>query len=131
MNIGQASEQCGLPSKTIRYYEEIGLVTPGRAANGYRVYGDTDLHQLAFVQRARSFDFSIEECRLLLSLYEDDARSSSDVKAIALSKISQIDRKLTELKSLKKTLRALADNCQGDDKPSCPIIDDLAGRSGV
>lgn len=131
MNIGEVAERTGLPSKTIRYYEDIDLVTPMRASNGYRVYQDADLHQLAFIQRARSFGFSIEECRLLLSLYEDDARSSSDVKAIALSKISEIDRKLSELKSLKSTLRALADNCHGDDKPSCPIIDDLAGRTSV
>ena len=131
VNIGEIAKRTGLPAKTIRYYEDIELVKPGRTANGYRIYGESDLHRLAFIQRARSFDFSIEECRLLLSLYENDARSSSDVKAIALSKISQIDRKLTELKSLKKTLRALADNCHGDDKPSCPIIDDLAGRSGV
>lgn len=131
MNIGQVAERTGLPAKTIRYYEDIDLVTPGRAANGYRVYQDADLHQLAFIQRSRSFGFSIEECRLLLSLYEDDARSSSDVKAIALTKISEIDRKLSELKSLKSTLRALADNCHGDDKPSCPIIDDLAGRTSV
>lgn len=131
MNIGEVAERTGLPSKTIRYYEEIGLVMPTRASNGYRVYSDEDLHQLAFVQRSRSFGFSIEECRLLLSLYEDDARSSADVKAIAISKISEIDRKLLELKSLKSTLRALADNCHGDDKPNCPIIDDLAGRTPV
>ena len=131
MNIGEVAERTGLPSKTIRYYEEIGLVMPTRASNGYRVYSDEDLHQLAFVQRSRSFGFSIEECRLLLSLYEDDARSSAVVKAIAISKISEIDRKLLELKSLKSTLRALADNCHGDDKPNCPIIDDLAGRTPV
>ncbi|MEM9574414.1 MAG: Cu(I)-responsive transcriptional regulator [Pseudomonadota bacterium] len=127
MNIGEVSERTGLPAKTIRYYEDIDLITPKRASNGYRVYEDADLHQLAFVQRSRSFGFSIEECRLLLSLYEDDARSSADVKAIALSKIGEIDRKLSELKSLKTTLLALAKNCHGDDKPNCPIIDDLAG----
>lgn len=131
MNIGEVSSRTGLPAKTIRYYEEINLVIPKRAGNGYRIYGEEDLHQLAFIQRARSFDFSIEECRLLLSLYEDDERSSADVKAIALSKIAEIDQKLTELKSLKSTLRALADTCHGDDKPSCPIIDGLAGRPTV
>ncbi|MEM8540733.1 MAG: Cu(I)-responsive transcriptional regulator [Pseudomonadota bacterium] len=128
MNIGEVSERTGLPAKTIRYYEDIDLITPKRASNGYRVYEDADLHQLAFVQRSRSFGFSIEECRLLLSLYEDDARSSADVKAIALSKIGEIDRKLSELTSLKTTLLALAKNCHGDDQPNCPIIDDLAGR---
>ena len=131
MKIGEVAERTGLPAKTIRYYEDIDLVTPARAANGYRAYSEKDLHQLAFIQRARGFDFSIDECRLLLSLYEDDARSSADVKTIALGKIAEIDKKLSELKSLKKTLRSLADTCHGDDKPNCPIIDDLAGRSNV
>lgn len=131
MNIGEVSHRSGLPARTIRYYEDIDLVTPKRGSNGYRIYDDDDLHQLAFVQRSRSFGFSIEECRLLLSLYEDDARSSADVKAIALSKISEIDRKLSELKSLKTTLQTLAKSCHGDDKPNCPIIDDLAGRNSA
>lgn len=131
MNIGEVSRRTGLPAKTIRYYEDIKLVTPKRASNGYRTYGEEDVHQLAFIQRARSFDFSIEECRLLLSLYVDDHRSSADVKAIALAKITEINRKLSELKSLKATLQSLADTCHGDEKPNCPIIDGLAGRSSL
>lgn len=129
MNIGKAAELSGLPSKTIRFYEEIGLVTPGRAQNGYRDYSDTDVHLLKFLQRARSLGFSIEECRTLLSLYEDDHRASADVKALALQKISQVETKILELQSLKQTLSHLAENCHGDDRPDCPIIDDIAGRS--
>jgi len=126
MNIGSAAHATDLPRKTIRYYEEIGLVRPARAENGYRDYSDSDVHRLKFVQRARSLGFSIEECRLLLSLYDDEHRASADVKALAVEKIGQIDRKLAELQSLRATLTRLADTCQGNDRPDCPIIDDLA-----
>lgn len=129
MNIGEAGERTGLPAKTIRYYEDIGLVRPKRAGNGYRDYDAADVHRLAFVQRARSLGFSIEECRLLLSLYEDKGRESADVKALALQKIAEMDRKLKELRSLRTTLRRLADNCHGDDRPECPIIDEIAGTT--
>ncbi len=128
MNIGEAAIQSGLPPKTIRYYEEISLISPLRGANGYRTYGDKDIHLLRFLQRARSLGFSIEECRLLLSLYEDKHRASADVKSLALAKVEEIDLKLVELQSLRHTLQALAENCHGDDKPDCPIIDDLAGK---
>ena len=129
MNIGEAARQSDLPAKTIRYYEDIDLVKPSRSGNGYRDYSETDVHRLRFLQRSRSLGFTIEECRLLLSLYEDDQRASSDVKAVANQKIDQIDQKIKELKSLKKTLSTLAENCHGDDKPDCPIIDDLAGKN--
>ncbi len=128
MNIGLASEHSQLPAKTIRYYEEIKLISPNRASNGYRDYSDQDVHQLKFLQRSRSLGFTIEECRLLLSLYEDDHRASADVKKIAETKIVEIDIKVKELKSLRKTLKNLAENCHGNDKPDCPIIDELSGR---
>lgn len=127
MNIGEASGATGLPAKTIRYYEDIGLIKPDRAANGYRDYGGKDVHRLAFIQRSRSLGFTIDECRSLLSLYEDKERASSDVKALALDKIREIDRKLGELKSLRATLKTLAEHCHGDDRPDCPIIDEIAG----
>lgn len=127
MNIGTASEQSRLPVKTIRYYEDIGLVRPLRSENGYRDFSDANLQTLKFLQRARSLGFSIEECRELLSLYEDGNRASADVKAITQSKIVEIDRKIDELKSLKKVLTTLSDACHGDSRPTCPIIDDLAG----
>ena len=127
MNIGQAAELSNLPAKTIRYYEDIALVTPERSDNGYRNYSEKDIHRLKFLQRARSLGFSIEECRLLLSLYQDKNRASADVKALALDKVGEIDRKITELESLRLSLSSLAEKCHGDDRPDCPIIDDLAG----
>jgi MerR family copper efflux transcriptional regulator len=128
MNIGAAAERANLPAKTIRYYEDIDLISPARSHNGYRDYSDADVHRLRFLQRARSLGFTIEECRLLLSLYEDKRRASADVKAIALEKVNEIDRKISELKSLRGTLAALSQNCHGDERPECPIIDDLAGE---
>lgn len=132
MNIGHASKASNLPAKTIRYYEDINLINPLRTANGYRDYSDNDVHRLAFLQRSRSLGFSIEECRLLLSLYDDENRASADVKSIALSKITEIDRKIEELKSLRHTLSELAHHCHGNDKPDCPILDGLAmDRKGL
>ena len=126
MNIKDAALACGLPPKTVRYYEEIGLVTAARAANGYRAYDERDVHNLRFVQRARSLGFTIEECRQLLSLYRDDSRASADVKAIALDKIAEVETKIAELQSMKATLTAVAQSCHGDQRQDCPIIDDLA-----
>ncbi len=131
MNIGQAAERSGLPAKTIRYYEEIDLIHPSRAANGYRDYGDQDLHRLCFLQRSRSLGFTIEECRTLLSLYDDEQRASADVKQIAKLKIDLIEKKIKELNSLKSTLSVLVKNCHGDARPDCPILDDLAGKRSV
>ncbi len=127
MNIGDAANQCGLPTKTIRYYEDIKLVAPMRSENGYRDYSEADVQRLAFIQRSRGLGFTIDQCRELLSLYDDRNRASADVKAIARLKIDEIDAKINELKSLKKTLKSLVAGCQGDDRPDCPIIDDLAG----
>lgn len=101
-------------------------MAPERAANGYRSYGETDIHRLRFVQRARSLGFTIAQCRLLLSLYDDRARASSDVRTLALDKIGEIDRKIADLQALRTTLSQLASNCHGDDRPDCPIIDELA-----
>lgn len=128
MNIGAASRQSGLPSKTIRYYEEIGLLTADRGLNGYRDYSTEDVHRLRFLQRARGLGFSVEECRELLSLYSDRERASSDVKAIAKEKLAEIDRKIEELTGLRLMLGHLVDNCHGDARPDCPIIDGLSGR---
>ncbi len=128
MNIGTVSNRSGLPVKTIRYYEDIGLVRPDRGGNGYREFSPSDLERLKFLQRARSLGFSIEECRELLSLYEDRNRASADVKALTESKIGEVDRKIAELQSLRRVLTDLVRACHGDDRPDCPIIDDLAGR---
>ncbi|MEM7442365.1 MAG: Cu(I)-responsive transcriptional regulator [Pseudomonadota bacterium] len=126
MNIGDAAEATGLPAKTIRYYEEIGLVASNRRPNGYRNYGEAELHSLRFVQRARSLGFSVSDCRDLLSLYGDRERSSADVKALAQAKLKEIDAKIEELQSLRSALGNLIDACAGDHRPDCPILDDLA-----
>ena len=127
MNIGDASERSGLPPKTIRYYEDIGLLKPGRSGNGYRDYSTADVHRLKFLQRSRSLGFSVEECRQLLSLYGDSHRESADVKSIAEVKLGEIDRKIAELIGLRDTLRHLVDHCPGDTRPECPILDGLWG----
>lgn len=130
MNIGRAAAASGLPAKTIRYYEAIGLVAPaGRARNGYRDYDARDVHTLRFLQRARALGFSVGECRELLALYRDRERASAEVKAVALGRIADIERKIAELEGLKRALGELAEKCHGDARPECPILDDLAGAA--
>jgi len=129
MNVGEAARRAGLPAKTIRYYEEIGLVTPSRAANGYRDYAEKDVHRLGFVNRARSLGFSVAECRQLLALYADTGRASHDVKAVATSHIARIEARIAELDAMKATLRHLVSACRGDQRPDCPILDDMAGST--
>ncbi len=127
MNIGQAAEASGLPAKTIRYYEDVGLVAPGRRGNGYRDYDGAEVHKLRFLARARGLGFTLEDCRALLTLWEDQGRASADVKALAKEHLTALQRKLDELRTLQSTLEHLVDACHGDDRPDCPIIDDLAG----
>jgi len=127
VNISGAAKQSGLSVKTVRYYDDIGLVVAERTASGYREYDESMVSKLRFLQRSRSLGFSLADCRQLLSLYQDKHRASADVKRLAQSRIGEIDRKIAELQSLKHTLATLADACQGDDRPDCPIIDDLAG----
>jgi len=127
MNIGEASAASGLPAKTIRYYEDIGLVRPGRGDNGYRDFVESDVHKLVFVARSRSLGFTVEECRHLLSLYEDRGRASADVKAMAREHLARIDRKIADLEGLRATLGALVERCHGDDRPDCPILERLSG----
>jgi Cu(I)-responsive transcriptional regulator len=127
MNIGDVAERSGLPPKTIRYYEDIGLIRPARGANGYRDFGKADLHKLAFLGRARSLGFTIEECRGLLALYEDRERASADVKRLAAGHLQQVERKIEELRAMRDTLAELVERCHGDARPDCPILEDLAG----
>jgi MerR family copper efflux transcriptional regulator len=130
MNIGDVAEASGLPAKTIRYYEDIGLVRPARSENGYRSFRDSDVHKLIFLSRARSLGFTIDDCRTLLSLYEDRARASADVKALAQEHLLEVEKKIAELQSLRATLSRLVSSCHGDDRPDCPILDGLAGDTG-
>ena len=126
MNIGEASRQSCLPAKTIRYYEEIGLIRPLRRDNDYRDYGDKELHELSFVASARALGFSIDQCRHLLSLYRDRGRASADVRSAATTHIREIRAKIAELKAMERTLANLVEACSGDDRPDCPIIEGLA-----
>lgn len=127
MQIREVEQSAGLPAKTIRYYEEIGLVRPKRQDNGYRIYSTEDVHRLRFLQRARGLGFSIEDCRALLSLYDETGRESADVRAIAEAHLDEIDRKIRELKGMRQTLAHLVHACHGDARPDCPILNDLAG----
>ena len=127
MNIGEVAARSGLPAKTIRYYEEIGLLRPRRGANGYRAFAEADAERLAFLARARSLGFSIEECRTLLALQQDEGRASGDVRRVAVAHLAEVDRKLDELRALRSALAGLVERCRGDGRPDCPILDDLAG----
>jgi len=130
MTISDIARQVGLTAKSIRYYEEIGLIPPpARTDAGYRVFSDTDLHRLRFIQRARGLGFSVEECRQLLSLYDDGSRASADVKRLALTRVDDIDRKIAALQDMRRILSDLAEKCHGDDRPDCPILADIAGGS--
>lgn len=128
MNIGEVAERSGLPPKTIRYYEDIGLVRPQRSANGYRAFRGSDLHKLAFLGRARALGFSIEACRTLMDLYEDETRESAQVKSIAEEHLAAIDEKIAQLGAMRETLAHLVMSCHGDHRPDCPILKDLAGK---
>lgn len=130
MNIGQAAQQTGLSAKMIRYYESIGLLpAAGRSDSGYRQYSAQDLHRLSFIKRARDLGFSLPEVGKLLTLWQDRQRASADVKALAAGHIAELERKIDELSSLRDTLKELVEHCQGDQRPDCPILKDLSGRT--
>ena len=126
MNISDAAQQTGLPAKTIRYYEDIGLIVPDRSANGYRTFSDTHLHQLTFLARARALGFSVEDCRSLLALWQDRDRASADVRRIAQDHLTAIETKIADLTSMRDTLKHLVQTCAGDNRPDCPILNSLS-----
>jgi len=128
VNIKDAASYSGLPAKTIRYYDEIGLISPPRDDNGYRAFEETELHQLVFVAHARALGFTIEDCRALLMLYKDDQRASADVKRIANEHLKHIERKISDLEAMRKTLSHLINECHGDQRPDCPILDNFRQR---
>ncbi|WP_170362056.1 MULTISPECIES: Cu(I)-responsive transcriptional regulator [Ruegeria] len=128
MNIGDVATQTGLPAKTIRYYEDIGLIKPMRDDNGYRRFREQDVHKLNFLGRARALGFTIEDCRTLMALYEDETRASADVKKVARAHLAQIETKIADLNAMRDTLGHLIDACAGDDRPDCPILQDLGGK---
>ncbi len=126
MNIGQAADASGVSAKMIRYYEKTGLIgTAGRTASGYRVYSEQDVHTLKFIRRARDLGFSVDQIQNLLGLWSDRSRASADVKAVALEHVERLCHKVTELQAMIQTLRELAEKCSDDDRPECPILQDL------
>lgn len=128
--IGDTAKAADLPAKTVRYYADIGLVAPSaRSDGGYRLYSDDEVARLIFIRRARAFGFSIEDCRELLSLYEDRNRTSAEVKRIAERHLGELKKQLSEMQALQKELALLVSACAGDDRPDCPILAGMAGAS--
>ncbi len=131
MRIGDAARRSGVPAKTIRYYESIGLIPePNRTAAGYRDYDEPALKRLQFVQRARSLGFSVKDVGNLLALYADKDRASAEVKALARQNVARVEAKIAELRAMSRTLKELVEKCHGDERPDCPILDDLAEGRG-
>lgn len=130
LNIGQASEKTGVSAKMIRYYEEIGLIPPSaRTESGYRLYGGKDIHTLRFIRRARDLGFSIEEIGDLLALWKDRTRKSADVKRLALKHVADLRTKIAELTGMANAIEHLADCCAGNNRPDCPILEELETAS--
>ena len=128
MTIGQAAASSGVPPKTIRFYEELGLVKPAeRLANRYRAYDESNVQTLRFIRRARDLGFSLQEIDKLLALYRNRRRASEDVKRLALAHVGELDHKIAELTRIRDTLADLARCCHGDQRPECPILEDLEG----
>lgn len=126
-NIGEAAKRSGVSAKMIRHYEAIGLLpAAGRTFAGYRIYDDSDLHRIRFIKRARGLGFAMKEIAQLLGLWDDCDRASAEVKALALHHVDELDAKIAEMQAMRRTLRDLAERCHGDDRPDCPILDDLA-----
>lgn len=127
MNIGEAARRSGVSAKTIRYYESVGLIpAAGRTSSGYRAYTANEVETLRFIHRARSLGFSVADVAGLLELWRDRSRASADVKAIALKHVTDIERKIAELDTIRRTLLDLTTRCCGDDHPECPILEELA-----
>lgn len=127
LDIGACARATGVPAKTIRYYESIGLLAPPpRAGNGYRRYGEKEIETLRFVRRARDLGFPLDEVAKLLALWRDKNRASADVKALALEHARALDERIAKLKAMRETILALAARCHGDHRPDCPILADIA-----
>ncbi|MCY0915252.1 Cu(I)-responsive transcriptional regulator [Massilia antarctica] len=127
MNIGETAKASGVSAKMIRHYESIGLIGEAQRTDaGYRVYGPQDVQVLQFIHRSRELGFSLEQIKTLLALWQDKHRASKDVRAMARQHIAELDRKIVDMQSMKRTLEKLAGACHGDDRPDCPILDDLS-----
>ncbi len=131
MNIGEAAKRSGVSAKMIRYYEQTDLISKAaRSEAGYRHYSEADVHTLRFIRRARDLGFTVEQIAELLALWRDRSRASADVKRLALEHVAALDAKAAELQAMSLTLRELAKRCHGDDRPECPIVEDLAESAG-
>jgi len=127
MNIGEAAKASGIDAKLIRHYESIGIIPKAsRSESGYRRYTEADVHILTFVKRARKLGFSMKEIKKLVSLWRNKSRSSSEVRALALAHIQELEKRIAELDAMMKTLKHLASKCRGNERPNCPILDELA-----
>ena len=127
MHIGQASKQSGVSQRMMRHYETIGLIPKAaRRDSGYRDYDDKDVHTLRFIRRARDLGFPIEEIGQLLALWQDRRRASADVKALATARVEELKRKELEIREMRRSLEELARHCHGDERPDCPILEDMA-----
>ncbi len=126
MNIGELSKSSGVNAKLIRHYESIGLIPKAaRSESGYRKYGETDIHILKFIKRGRSLGFSMKEIKKLINLWRNRSRASSEVKALAMAHVKELEEKISELQGMADALKHLARTCHGDHRPDCPIIQDL------
>ena len=129
-DIGRAAKESGVSVKMIRHYESLGLLKPARRTfAGYRIYEQSEVHTLRFVRRARDLGFSIKEIERLLGLWQNRRRTSAEVRRIAQDHIADLDRKIEELQSMRRSLEQLVHHCHGDHRPECPILDDLAGET--
>jgi MerR family transcriptional regulator, copper efflux regulator len=131
-NIGEAAARSGVSAKMVRHYESLGLLPPAvRTESGYRRYGEKEVHKLRFIRRARDLGFSMVEIAELLKLWQNRRRASADVKRIALRHVADLDRRMAAMAGMRDALEHLVDCCQGDHRPDCPILDDLAGHAPV
>lgn len=130
-NIGEASALTGVSAKMIRHYEATGLIpAASRTFANYRLYNDADVHRLRFIKRARNLGFSMKQIEQLLGLWSDPGRSSAEVKQLALAHAAELEERIREMQAMQRTLQSLAKHCHGDQRPDCPILDDLAGEPG-
>lgn len=131
MNIGNASRESGVSAKMIRYYEQIGLLTPSKRSDaGYRLYSPDEIHALRFIRQARRLGFPVDDIRKLLALWQDRSRASAEVKSIAIDHVAELDERIAELTNIRNTLADLAAHCNGDERPECPILARLADVTG-
>lgn len=129
VNIGAAAHASGVSAKMVRHYESLGLLgTVARTDSGYRQYTPADIHTLRFIKRARELGFSMAEIAELVGLWHDRARASADVKRIAQRHVSELEQRIAAMQDMRRTLQDLLRHCHGDERPECPILDDLSGR---